>query len=143
MQHTTEKSTDYKGAALTAWIMIGMTCLLALIPGIGFLTWILAVPILLITFILGIVVLSKNGTGQGVSILIVSLIVAPTFVALAPIVTTGVVMVATADIDEPDPGAGVEQEAATTEVQADSSDEGPGPGQGRDASPAPDPLDAE
>ena len=68
--------------------MIGVTCLISLIPGVGFLTWIVAAPILLVTFIMGIITLNKGKTLQGVSILLASLIAAPLFLVLAPIVTT-------------------------------------------------------
>jgi hypothetical protein len=77
-----------KKLILASWLMIGFTCLVALIPGIGFLTWIVAAPILLVTFIMGILTLSKGKTLQGVSILLVSLIAAPIFLVVAPIITT-------------------------------------------------------
>jgi hypothetical protein len=76
------------GPVLASWVMIGVTCLVALIPGIGFLTWIIAAPILFITLVLGIVALNKGATTQGILILISSIIVAPAFLILAPIVTT-------------------------------------------------------
>lgn len=75
-------------AILAGWLMIGVTCLVALIPGIGFLTWLIAAPILLVTFILGIVALNKGSTTQGIMILLASLIAAPLFLVVAPIVTT-------------------------------------------------------
>ncbi len=77
-----------KKLILASWLMIGVTCLVALIPGIGFLTWIIAFPILLITFILGIITLTKGRTTQGVMILLTSLIAAPVFLVIAPIITT-------------------------------------------------------
>jgi hypothetical protein len=77
-----------KKLILASWLMIGFTCLVALIPGVGFLTWILGAPILLVTFIMGILTLSKGRTMQGVAILLVSLIAAPIFLVVAPIVTT-------------------------------------------------------
>lgn len=77
-----------KKVILAGWLLIGVTCLVALIPGIGFLTWLIAAPILLVTFILGIVALNKGSTTQGIMILLASLIVAPLFLVVAPIVTT-------------------------------------------------------
>ena len=88
---------NYKVAALLSWIMIAGICFAALIPGIGFLTWIIGVPILLITFILGIIIISKGGTLHGVIILLMSLIFAPVFVVFAPIITTFVAVAATAE----------------------------------------------
>lgn len=80
--------SDPKKLILASWLMIGVTCLVALIPGVGFLTWIIAFPVLLVTFILGILTLNKGRTLQGVSILLVSLIAAPVFLLVAPIITT-------------------------------------------------------
>jgi hypothetical protein len=77
-----------KKLILASWLMIGVTCLVALIPGVGFLTWIIAFPVLLVTFILGILTLTKGRTMQGVMILLTSLIAAPVFLVVAPIVTT-------------------------------------------------------
>ena len=68
--------------------MIGGTCLIAMIPGIGFVTWLIAFPVLLATFILGIIALTKGGTLQGILILLTSLIVAPIFITIAPFVMT-------------------------------------------------------
>ena len=84
-----------KKLILASWLMIGVTCLVALIPGVGFLTWIIAFPVLLVTFILGIITLTKGRTLQGVSILLTSLIAAPIFLVVAPIVTTAGVVAAT------------------------------------------------
>jgi hypothetical protein len=77
-----------KKLILASWLMIGVTCLVALIPGIGFLTWIIAFPVLLVTFILGILTLTRGRTMQGVMILLTSLIAAPVFLVVAPIITT-------------------------------------------------------
>ena len=83
-----------KKLILASWLMIGFTCLVALIPGVGFLTWILGAPILLVTFIMGILTLSKGRTTQGVAILLMSLIAAPIFLVVAPILTTAGAVVA-------------------------------------------------
>lgn len=90
MEANTPQSQNYKGAALAAWIILGLLCAFAMIPAIGLLTWFFAIPILVITFIIGIVVLSKGGTFQGVLILLASLIVVPAFLMVAPIVMTTV-----------------------------------------------------
>jgi hypothetical protein len=80
--------SDPKKLILASWLMIGVTCLISLIPGVGFLTWVVAAPILLVTFIMGIITLNKGKTLQGVSILLVSLVAAPLFLVVAPIITT-------------------------------------------------------
>jgi hypothetical protein len=84
----TTKPSSPKGLIIASWIMIGGTCLIAMIPGIGFVTWLIAFPVLLATFILGIIALTKGGTLQGILILLTSLIVAPIFIAIAPLVMT-------------------------------------------------------
>jgi len=76
-----------KKVVLAAWLIIGATCLVALIPGVGFLTWVIAAPILLVTFILGFVALNKGSTTHGVIILLVSLIGAPLFLFVVPFIT--------------------------------------------------------
>lgn len=88
-QMTTQPNPNNpKGLIIASWLMIGLTCLVSLIPGIGFATWLIAAPVLLVTFILGIVTLTKGGTLQGILILLTSLIAAPIFLFLAPIITT-------------------------------------------------------
>ena len=77
-----------KGLVIASWLMIGVTCLVSLIPGVGFLTWLIAAPILLVTFVLGIVALNKGATTQGILILLASVIAAPVFLFVAPILTT-------------------------------------------------------
>jgi hypothetical protein len=74
-----------------------LICALAVLPGIGFLSWAIAVPVLLITFILGVVALSKGATLQGLAVMVASLIIAPVFLVLAPIVTTSVLAVKAAE----------------------------------------------
>ena len=76
------------GLVIASWLMIGVTCLVSLIPGVGFLTWLIAAPILLVTFVLGIVALNKGATTQGILILLASVIAAPVFLFVAPILTT-------------------------------------------------------
>jgi hypothetical protein len=76
------------GLVIASWLMIGVTCLVSLLPGVGFLTWIIAAPILLVTFVLGIVALNKGATTQGILILLASVIAAPVFLFVAPILTT-------------------------------------------------------
>jgi hypothetical protein len=72
---------------LASWALLALCCIASLLPG-------LAGPILLITFVLGIIAISRGGTVQGVLILLASLIVVPVFVFIAPIVTTGAVFAA-------------------------------------------------
>ena len=84
----TIKPSSPKGLIIASWLMIGLTCLVSMIPAIGFATWLIAFPVLLVTFILGIIALTRGGTLQGILILLASLIGAPIFIAIAPLVTT-------------------------------------------------------
>lgn len=88
MEENTNPDQNYKGVALAAWIIIGVTCFIALIPAIGLLTWFIAIPVLLATFVLGIIAITKGGTLQGVFILLVSVIVAPVYLLIAPMAST-------------------------------------------------------
>ena len=88
MEENTNSDQNYKGVALAAWIIIGVTCFIALIPAIGLLTWFIAIPVLLATFVLGIIAITKGGTLQGVLILLVSLIIAPAYLLIAPMAST-------------------------------------------------------
>jgi uncharacterized membrane protein len=121
MKTPNQQKKDYKGAVIGSWVMISLTCLVALIPGVGFLTWFIGVPILLITFILGIIVLSKGGTMQGVVILLMSLIVAPIFLMVAPILTTSLFIGAGADT-----GANVESEVLDSDLDLEAQEALPG-----------------
>jgi len=88
MEDNTNTDQNYKGLARAAWIIIGVICLIALIPAVGLLTWFIAFPVLVATFVLGIIAITRGGTLQGVLILLVSLIVAPTYLLIAPMLST-------------------------------------------------------
>ena len=79
---------------MASWALLAICCSASLIPGLGFAVWFVAAPVLLITFVLGIIAISRGGTLQGMLILVASLIVVPVFVFVAPIVTTGAVFAA-------------------------------------------------
>lgn len=96
----TETKNNPKGMIIASWVMIGVTCLAAMVPGIGFATWLIAAPVLLVTFILGIIALTKGATLQGILILLASLIAVPTFIMIAPLVTTGAAVAASEAVNE-------------------------------------------
>lgn len=89
MNEPVQQASSHRGVAIAAWIMIGLTCLVALIPGVGFVTWLIGGPVMLISLILGIIVLSKGGTIQGILILLATFIFLPIFLLLTPLVMTG------------------------------------------------------
>ncbi|MFA7345901.1 MAG: DUF1318 domain-containing protein [Terrimicrobiaceae bacterium] len=83
-------ATDHRNRPLiiASWVMIGLVCLLALVPFLGFGSWLIASPVLFITLVMGIIVLARGETLPGLGILLVSLIVAPAFVLVAPFVSS-------------------------------------------------------
>jgi len=79
---------SYKGMALTSWILMIVTCLLAIIPVIGFATWVIALVVIPLVIIFAIVILTRGGTGQGIVLLIASIVLMPGWLFLAPVVST-------------------------------------------------------
>jgi hypothetical protein len=80
---------NHRSVSLASWILLFVSCLGATVPGLGFAVWLFIVPVLLVTFILGIIAISRGGVFQGILILGATLIAVPLFVLVAPIVTTG------------------------------------------------------
>lgn len=76
---------DSRVTVRAAWILLGLTCAIAVVPLLG---WVAAVPLLGITCALAVVVIVRGGTGHGVVLLISSLVIAPVFILVAPVVTT-------------------------------------------------------
>ena len=73
---------------ITAWVLMGIVCLVSVIPFLGFGSWLIAGPILFITLVMGIIVLSRGETMPGLFILLASLIAAPIFILVAPFVSS-------------------------------------------------------
>jgi hypothetical protein len=72
-----------------------------MIPGVGFIAWLIGAPVLLVSLICGIVAISKGASLQGVLILLFTLIIAPIIMFVAPIITTtGAVAVGVAEANE-------------------------------------------
>ena len=76
------------GPARAGWILLFVTCGISVVPFVGFGAWIIAVPVLLTTFILSIIVLSRGGTAQGLLLLVMTIIGAPLFISIAPLIST-------------------------------------------------------
>ena len=82
------EAKESSSAATAAWILLVFACAGSLIPGLGFGMWLIIAPILLITLVLGVLAISKGRTTSGVMIILMSLVVVPAFVAIAPFVGT-------------------------------------------------------
>lgn len=65
-----------------------VTCLLAIIPVIGFATWVLAIVVIPLVIIFAIVILTRGGTTQGIILLFCAIILMPGWLFLAPVVST-------------------------------------------------------
>lgn len=78
-----------ESAARSAWILLAITFAIACIPLVGFMTWLIAGPVLFVCFILSIVTLSRGSTGQGIILLIFTLIGAPAAILIIPFLGLG------------------------------------------------------
>lgn len=77
----------YRALSIASWILIILTCGLAVVPLLGFASWVIAVPVFLATFIMAIIILTRGGTLQGILLLLTSILFGPGFVAIAPFVS--------------------------------------------------------
>jgi hypothetical protein len=79
---------SYRTLSIAGWILIALTCGLALVPLLGFASWIIAAPVFLATFIMAIIILTRGGTLPGILLLLTSIFFGPITVAVAPFVTS-------------------------------------------------------
>jgi hypothetical protein len=84
----TVPAKSYKGMAITSWILIFFTCLLAVVPVLGFGSWVLALIVVPLTLIFAIVILTRGGKAQGIFLILASVIFMPCFLLVAPLVST-------------------------------------------------------
>jgi hypothetical protein len=97
-------------AAIASWLLFLFACVGAMVPGLGFGIWLIIVPILVITLVLGILSINRGSAFHGVVIILMSLIVVPVFVLVVPFVSTAIAIESnaaadTADADESSPEA--------------------------------------
>jgi hypothetical protein len=79
---------DYGKLVLISWILLGATALVSLIPVLGCVSWVLLVPVFIATVVLGVMILLRGGTNQGVMILVTAVVILPIFAIVAPVLTT-------------------------------------------------------
>jgi TPR repeat protein len=123
----------YRALAIASWLLIALTFCFALVPLLGFASWLIIIPVFLATFIMAIVILTRGGTLQGILLLLTSMFFGPGFVFFAPFVSSylgiGGVVAAVAI-----------QEAAAREHNASTEEPTPVPEASIIATPAPAPL---
>jgi hypothetical protein len=78
---------SYKGMALTSWILIIATGLLAIVPVLGYVSLLLVWIIAPLVIIFAIVILTRGGTGQGIFLILLAILLVP-WSFLAPTVST-------------------------------------------------------
>jgi len=84
--------SEYASPAKAAWVLIFLTCGIAAIPFLGFISYLLAWLFLVPAFILSIVVMAKGGILEGITTLVFSVIIAPIFVVIAPFIASSLAM---------------------------------------------------
>jgi len=83
-------SQKYNSLFTASWIILLLLCCASLVPFFGFASWFIVIPILLVTFILSIIIITRGGTLKGIFILLSTIIVVPLFVLCAPFLSSGV-----------------------------------------------------
>ena len=89
--------SPWRPTAKNAWLLMTLVGTLALLPGFGFLMWIVGPPVLFVVLIQGIIVMSKGGAGEGAAILLIALAM-PLWLFAAPVVV-GALTLDPSDLD--------------------------------------------
>ena len=115
-------TSNTRSPIIASWILLIATSVLAIVPFIGFLTWVIGVVSVLILIVLGIVVISKGATWNGIFILMASLLVMPVIIFVGPIISS---LIAGAVLDDPDSDPPPAIEGAAEETAIESAVETP------------------
>lgn len=78
---------SYKGMAITSWILVIVTGLLAIVPVLGYLSLLMIWIVAPLVIIFAIVILMRGGTGQGIFLILLAVVLVP-WSFLAPTVST-------------------------------------------------------
>lgn len=79
---------SYTGFAVASWLLLGLTALVALVPVIGFATWLMAIIVIPLAIVFAIIILSRGGKGQGIFLIVAAVGLMPVFLLVAPVVST-------------------------------------------------------
>lgn len=63
--------------SMVSWILLGVTLVISFIPILGCGSWILMWPVAVAVIIMGIIVLTRGGTGQGISLILGAVLLVP------------------------------------------------------------------
>lgn len=63
--------------SMVSWILLGITAVISFIPFLGCGTWFLVWPVAIAALIMGIIVIARGATGQGILILLASILIVP------------------------------------------------------------------
>ncbi|MDF1813255.1 MAG: hypothetical protein P1V20_13745 [Verrucomicrobiales bacterium] len=75
-------------AVFWSWFLLITTCIIAVIPFVGFLSWIIGLATIAIVTILAIITIGEGGTTRGVLILLAAYIAVPLFIFIAPMASS-------------------------------------------------------
>ncbi len=77
VQRPAAPAGGYRTLSLVSWILLGVTFVISFIPFLGCGTWILAWPVAVAAIIMGIIILTRGGTGQGILIILAAILIVP------------------------------------------------------------------
>jgi GYF domain 2 len=77
VQRPAAPAGGYKTLSLVSWILLGVTFFISFIPFLGCGTWILAWPVAVAAIVMGIIILTRGGTGQGILIILAGVLIVP------------------------------------------------------------------
>lgn len=103
----TPKKKSYRVLTFTSWIFIVGFIILAAIPVLGFLGWILVWPVMIIILILAIITLTRGGTAHGIILILCGVCVLPVWALFAPIVSSSILGATVEAIEDPGIPAGL------------------------------------
>lgn len=78
----------YRLHARIAWILMALVAVLSVVPILGFASWFIAGPMLLVSFIMMVLVLVHGGVAHGLVLLACQIIVMPFIVFFGPIISS-------------------------------------------------------
>jgi hypothetical protein len=73
--------------SMVSWVLLGITLVVSFIPFVGCGSWILVWPVAVTAIILGIIIMTRGRTGQGILIILAAIVVVP-IALIAPVIST-------------------------------------------------------